>query len=275
MINFLKEQINKNIEVKEILKDCSDIFLLNNQSIILAALDEESISNGYKVVIKIVDDVVEWDYVPDSDNAKIVEEIHNIRKQYIYKLPDDWSKFYLIDLNDVNWTENKREFATQSKRIIKSVKENTETKGLWLYGINNSGKTYCSIALLNMLANSGKTVAFVNISELVSRTQSSIGNPNENYGVFNENIKKADVVILDDLGSERPTPWFKENVLLPIIDYRSKANKLTIITSNSNINKYANKLKNRSQNPEVEADTNSKIISRLRDLCGNNEVNIG
>ncbi len=275
MIKFLKEEIKKNKEISETLKDCSDDFLLRNSSIIFTALDKGNISEGYKVSIKISDDIIEWDYVPDSKDAKLVEKIHQIRKHYNYKLPSDWEKFYLIDLNDVNWTENKREFAIHAKRIIKSIEENKETKGLWLYGINNSGKTFASIALLNMLTKHNKKVSFVSISELVSKTQYSINNPEESYGLLNEKIKKSDVVVLDDLGSERPTPWFKENVLLPIIDYRFKANKLTIITSNSSIKKYANKLKSRSQNPEIEEDTNNKIISRLKDLTGNNEINIG
>ena len=275
MIIFLKQEINKNKNIKKILENCSDSFLMKNSSIILASLDQENVPKGYKVIIKIVDDSIEWDYAPDSDDTKIIEEIHKIRKQYSYKLPSDWEKFYLIDLNDVNWTEDKRELALHSKRIIKSMNSNEETKGFWLYGVNNSGKTYGSIALLNMLALKNKTVAFVSLSELVAKTQSSISDPNENYGAINDKIKKADVVILDDLGSERPTPWFKENILLPIIDYRFKANKLTIITSNSDIEKYGRKLKNRSQNPKVESDTNDKIISRLRDLTGNNEIKIG
>ena len=45
MIDFLKKEINKNAEIKEILKDCSDAFLLSNQSIILTALDEENIQS--------------------------------------------------------------------------------------------------------------------------------------------------------------------------------------------------------------------------------------
>jgi|GEM_PF-2111860 len=59
MIDFLKEQIAKNKEIKTILKDCDDSFLLENQSIILTALDEENMPEGYKVSIKINGDVVE------------------------------------------------------------------------------------------------------------------------------------------------------------------------------------------------------------------------
>ena len=172
MLDFLKEQINKNKEIRDILKDCDDAFLLENSSMILAALDEDNVSNGYRVSIKIVEGILEWDYLPNSENAKIIESIHNVRKQYSYKLPSDWEKFYLIDLNnDVNWTENKREFAAHAKRILDAIKSKKDTKGIWLYGINNSGKTYASIALLNMISKQNKKVAFVSISELVSKTQ--------------------------------------------------------------------------------------------------------
>jgi|GEM_PF-2062180 len=125
-----------------------------------------------------------------------------------------------------------------------------------------------------MIASHGKKVAFVNISELITKTQSAMSDSNNNYSMYIEQIKKANVVVLDDLGSERPTPWFKENVLIPILDYRLKANKTTIINSNLNIDKYINRLKYRSQNPEIEEVNNTKIEFLIKELVGNKEIKI-
>jgi len=55
MIIFLKQEINKNKNIKKILENCSDSFLMKNSSIILASLDQENVPKGYKVIIKIVD----------------------------------------------------------------------------------------------------------------------------------------------------------------------------------------------------------------------------
>lgn len=267
----LKKLIKKNKEVNEVLLGCSDNFLLENKGMILAAISEDKIIGGYKIQLSIKEDILEWRYIPDSEDAKNTEQINYLSHNYKYKLPDDWKNFYLINLNDVHWTEDKRILAKACKKIIINI-ENNPSKGFWLYGLSNTGKSYSAIALLNMLANKGKTVAFVNVGDLISKTQDSFNN--KNYSSNIENIKKADYIVIDDLGSERPTPWFKENILLPIIDYRVKSRKTTIFTSNSSIDKYRNKLKYRSQNPEVEEDTNDKIITRIKDLISE-EIKIG
>jgi len=274
MIDFLKEQIAKNKEIKTILKDCDDSFLLENQSIILTALDEENMPEGYKVSIKINGDVVEWEYTPNTKNTEEAKKIYDKSLNYSYKLPIDWKKYYLLDLNDVNWVESKRQLAKECKVILNCIEKNKSPKGLWIWGNSNSGKTYACIALLNMIASHGKKVAFVNISELITKTQSAMSDSNNNYSMYIEQIKKANVVVLDDLGSERPTPWFKENVLIPILDYRLKANKTTIINSNLNIDKYINRLKYRSQNPEIEEVNNTKIEFLIKELVGNKEIKI-
>ncbi len=274
MIDFLKELIEKNEDVKKALQNCNDDFLLKNEPIILAALDDENIKDGYKIKISVVNDFIEWEYVPINSSTIESDLLSDVSSKYKYKLPLDWSQYYLINLNDLTWTEDKRGMAVVFKSMINNLENNKKFKGIWLWGYNNSGKTYSSIALLNMVASKGKTVSFVSIPELITNAQNSIGDFNATISNDIEMIKKSDVVVIDDLGSERPTPWFKENILLPIIDYRLKSNKTTIFTSNLNIEKYFNKLKARSQNPEAEIETNEKIISRIRSLISS-EIKIG
>ncbi len=278
MIEKLKEMIKLNNEVNEVLKDCTDDFLLENASIILAALDEENIKKDHKIALEIdeEDNVLTWRFVPTGENAKKEAEINEIRKHYTYKLPKQLEKLYLIDLNDVTWSENKRILAAEFKRMIHADNQHQVLeKGIWIHGPNNTGKTFASIGFLNHYAKLGKTVAFVSISDLILKTQNSFNvnsfdNAHSNYI---DDIRVADIIVIDDLGSERPTPWFKENVLLPIIDFRFNSTKLTLFTSNSTVEKYYNKLKTRSQNPEVEIDTNNKIVSRIRSLI-NKEVEV-
>ncbi len=275
MIEFLKDLINKNEDVKKALQDCSDDFLLENQSIILAALDEDSFKEGYKIRLQVKDGIIEWEYIPTNENSIEFELINSISANYSYKLPNDWSHHYLINLNDVNWTEDKRELVKPMKNILKAAKEKKSIKGFWLWGSNESGKSFATIALLNMLSKEGKKVSFVNMSDLLLSAQKSMNDYNTSTMEIIEKIKKSDVIVLDDIGSERPTPWFKENVLLPIIDYRVKSNKTTIFTSNVNIEKYHARLNARSQNPDSEKETNDKIISRIKTLINNLEIKIG
>lgn len=271
MINRLKELINKDNEIKEALEGLSDDFLLNNAAIIMAALDSENIKEGFKIKIAVDHDekVITWTYVPTGQDEVKRSAISETSKKYTYKLPKDLENYYLIDLNDVTWTDNKRELASEFKRMLEEVdNEQFTKKGIWVFGPSNLGKTHASIGFLNNCVKRGKSVAFVNVSDLILNTQNSFSaySANDTNQSYIDQIRAADVVVLDDIGAERPTPWFKENILLPIIDYRFKSNKLTVFTSNSDVIKYAGKLKARSQNPEVEQDTNDKIINRIQSL---------
>ncbi len=278
MIEKLKEMIKLNNDVNEVLKDCTDDFLLENASIILAALDEENIKKDHKIALEIdeEDNVLTWRFVPTGENAKKEAEINEIRKHYTYKLPKAWEYCYLLDLNDVDWTENKRDMAQEFTRMFEAYKKNNMTeKGVWIYGPSDQGKTHASISFLNNLAKLGYKVAFVSISDLIIKTKNSFSS-NSYDGSYNNDIDRirvADIVVIDDLGSESPTPWFKENVLLPIIDFRFLSSKPTIFTSNTDISKYHNKMIMFSKKNNSEIDVDNKIVSRIRSLI-NKEVKV-
>ncbi len=278
MIDKLREMIKQNQDINELLQERSDDFLMANISIILSALDPEEIKPGYKIKLAIDEEeqIVTWTYVPNSEDNIASTKINNIKKHYTIPLSDDFKNMYLINLNDMKWSEGRRELVGEIQRVIKNHDLNeTVRKGIWIYGTHNVGKTYITLALLNFFAEKGKNVAFINVSDLIMATQSDFNitgfdNKPKNYV---ELARKAEILVIDDIGSERPTPWFKENVLLPIVDYRFKSGMTTIFSSNKTINKYSSSLKGRSQNPELEEDTNNKIIARINSLV-NKEVEV-
>lgn len=267
----IRELIKQNKEIEELLQDCSDDFLEQNAALILTALNPEDVKEGYRIKLEIDEEegTLNWTYVPYGKETEKQAKINFIKSHYILELHEDFNNFYLIDLNDIDWTESKRNLATAIMNVTKNFDHHDAfVKGFWLYGPSNTGKTFATIGLLNHFSNKKQKVAFVNVSDLIMATQNSFNvnsfdKKNDNYI---DKARKADVLVIDDIGSERPTPWFKENVLLPIIDYRFKSQKTTIFTSNKSVEKYGSILKARSQNPEVEEDTNNKIISRIKSL---------
>lgn len=265
---FLRSEIKKNKKIYDVLWGCSDELLLKNQSIILAALDLGEVKDGYDINFFLKDDQLFWEYVPNNDQTKFFKKIIDVKKNYVYKLENNLQKMYSTNLNDVSWTINKKQLAVEFKKIMKKIEDkNILIKGLWLYGKSGNGKTYALIALLNSLSIIGLKVAFVNIQDLALKIQNSFNNTNLNSeSDYLNTIKNSDVVVIDDIGSERPTIWLKENVLLPLINFRSQTEKLTFFTSNLDIIKYEKRLKIRSENIESENETNIKIISRIKSL---------
>ncbi len=278
MIDKLREMMKQNKEINELLQDRSDDFLMSNISIILSALDPEEIKPGYKIKLAIDEEeqTVTWTYVPNSEDNIATSKINQIKNHYTIPLSEDFENMYLINLNNVKWSEGRRELVGEIQRIIKNHDLNeTIRKGVWIHGTHNVGKTYITLALLNFFAEKGKNVAFVNVSDLIMATQSdfNVSGFDDKPKNYVELARKAEILVIDDIGSERPTPWFKENVLLPIVDYRFKSGMTTIFSSNKTINKYSSSLKGRSQNPELEEDTNNKIIARINSLI-NKEVEV-
>ena len=53
-----------------------------------------------------------------------------------------------------------------------------------------------------------------------------------------EKLSKAEVLIIDDLGTENPTKFMLKNVLYPIMKYRGEYKKPTFITSNLTKDQY-------------------------------------
>lgn len=104
--------------------------------------------------------------------------------------------------------------------------------GLMFYGKQGIGKSYASFCIANYLLERFIPVVAVSSIALLERFKknyNSYGNDGE-YEILNQ-LKQADLLILDDLGAENDTNWVKEK-LYEIIDTRDRQNKPLIITTN-------------------------------------------
>ena len=75
--------------------------------------------------------------------------------------------------------------------------------------------------------------ALVYFPDLVSNIKSSFGNQEE-FDKIIDDLKNVDVLLLDDLGSENMTPWVRDELFGPLINYRLMEKKPVFITSNVN-----------------------------------------
>ena len=126
----------------------------------------------------------------------------------------------------------KRDFTSLEKAFQAAQKFAERPKG-WLVftGPYGCGKTHLAAAIANYQAGMGVPPLFIMVPDLLDHLRATF-NPKSTISFdrrFNQ-IRTANILILDDLGTESMTPWVKEK-LYQIFNYRYNANLPTVITS--------------------------------------------
>lgn len=128
-------------------------------------------------------------------------------------------------------------FDNATPRYLKAVDlaqvrcEDEHASNLFLYGALGVGKSFLAACITNSYAKKGKSVVFVSVMDLLSHLKSTFSVPYETERTLNA-LKYAKCLVLDDLGAESISSWGRDEVLLPILNYRMENKLLTIFTSN-------------------------------------------
>lgn len=131
---------------------------------------------------------------------------------------------------------------TYNESIIARVKAG---QGLYLYGNTGSGKTtaLCALAMSYIVESSKHSlrtgqrskqlVLYLNVPELLSGLKRGFDDPDE-ADVWARKLamaRKVPLLVLDDIGSEKPSEWVRER-LTEIIGSRYDNEQATFISSN-------------------------------------------
>jgi DNA replication protein DnaC len=109
-----------------------------------------------------------------------------------------------------------------------------EGKGLLLMGGCGVGKTHLAVAALIEIINSGKPgrLVFSNFQELIQQIQASFdADTATTKAEIMRPILEADLLVLDELGSQKPTQ-FVQDILYYVINTRYNEERATIFTTN-------------------------------------------
>jgi len=130
---------------------------------------------------------------------------------------------------------NEKIFNISRKYADNFQKMKTENVGLLFYGNPGNGKTYAAVAIANDLLERSIPVVCVSINSLLDRIKESYSKwGQEGEDAILRNLANADLVIIDDLGTEQKTEWSISRVY-SIIDSRYRNLLPLIITTNFTI----------------------------------------
>jgi DNA replication protein DnaC len=122
----------------------------------------------------------------------------------------------------------------QAKVVVEAFAKNYlgGESGLLLMGACGVGKTHLAVAALRQLMQRGHEARFYDYRELLKEIQSSYdpNNPISEMGVL-EPVFEAEVVLIDDLGASKPSPWALETIG-HILNKRYNDKRVTLLTTN-------------------------------------------
>lgn len=148
------------------------------------------------------------------------------------------------------------------RAAVRAAKEYADGPGGWLVimGTNGCGKTHIAAAIANKVLASGGKVFFAVVPDLLDHLRTSFAPGNEaSYDETFDEVRGADLLILDDLGAQKSSPWAEEK-LYQIVNYRTLMQLPTVVTTDVL--------------PESMRSAYPRIAARVLDPLSGNKIEI-
>ena len=191
--------------------------------------DMDYIAKGYKPILVMNHGYADVSYEETPELIAAEKEAAIKNRLKLINLPASLKKASLaqVDLDDLGRLpvfENLLAFVEQYPAI---------QKGLYLYGDFGVGKSFMVAALAHDLSEKrGVSSTLLHYPSFVIDAKNAISDGNVKTLV--DEIKLAEVLILDDIGAEQSTPWVRDEILQVILQYRMQEDLPTFFTSNFN-----------------------------------------
>ncbi len=135
----------------------------------------------------------------------------------------------------------------QYRRCVEDARAFAEAPEGWLdlCGASGCGKTHIAAAVVNRILERGSPVLFVVVPDLLDHLRSAYQPGAEiAYDELFERVRNAPVLVLDDLGTQAPTPWAQEK-LFQLVNHRFNAQLPTVVTTNLRPEQFDDRLRTR------------------------------
>ncbi len=224
--------------------------------------DPSMIAPGYEPQLTLNFHSVDVTYVPTEEllARKHQEEIRN-RIQAL-NMPKDIQDARIATYEG---TSGRGEALLAAIDFIEAYKDAPKHfhKGLYLAGSFGIGKTYLLGAIARDLAEAGFTTTLLHFPTFAVEMKQAIGK--DQVGEKLEAIKKAPILMLDDIGADAMSSWIRDEIFGVILQYRMQEQLPTFFTSNFSMLELEQHL-SVTQRGEEEPLKAKRIMERIRYL---------
>lgn len=118
-------------------------------------------------------------------------------------------------------------------------------------GGNGCGKTHLAAAIANVCLERGERVAFATVPDLLDELRATYApDAPRRYDQLFKSLLEAEVLILDDLGAQKSSPWAEEK-LYQLLNHRHVARAFTVVTTNKRLGDLEPRIASRLADREV------------------------
>jgi len=134
--------------------------------------------------------------------------------------------------------------------------------GLLLFGFSGTGKTHLAVGVLKEILRKGISCLFVDFHDLLAEIRNSYDELSQTSELqILRPILTTEVLLLDDLGSQRMTEWMQDTVF-HIINLRYQQKKALVATTNLGLEPTV-----RDSKETLRDRLGYRVVSRLYEMC--------
>lgn len=248
---------------KDITRNMMKLYEYKSQSKQCAACESLptccNILKGYTPVLRVEGNDIHISYEKCQLHLQDEQERRQTKLIKSLYMPKDILE---ASIDEIDSDSERGQAVMELHQFIRQAKDGIPEKGIFFHGPFGVGKTYFLGALANSLKNFNISSMLIYMPELVREMRSSLKDDSVNKKI--DYFKKADVLMLDDIGAEMQSPWFRDEILGSILQFRMMEKLPVFFTSNYSLSQLETMLATTKNG--VEQVKAGRIIERIKQV---------